>query len=579
MKVRTTWVVVGVLLGFLVVAGRLFDVQVVGQSRYRKASLQEHQRFVRVRGERGGFLDREGKVLASNRTVPSLVADPELFRSRAGSRRAISRLSAVLGIPRQSLARMLRKEGHFAWIRHGLSPAQASYVRTHPAQGLFVVEEEKRFYPQGGAFHAVLGTTGLDNSGVSGLEKGYDRFLSGHQGARILEVSARGRSYFSVDQRPSETLSGDTVFTTIDGRLQSYAQDALDRQVSSFEAEGGVVIVMDPWTGALLAMATNRTGKSFQMNPAVSMVYEPGSIFKLITASAALNERKVTTEDTFDGHNGAFRIPGGYLHDDEPAKTLTLAQILAKSSNIGISQVGLRLGPDLFYRYIRAYGFGRKTGIDFPGESAGILHPTDRWSRRSIYSMSMGQEIGVTPIQIAAAVSAIANGGTLMRPYLVSKVVDRTGRVIYRRSPVTVRRVVTRETCRTLLGLMKNVVAPGGTGAHAVIQGYDVAGKTGTAQVYDPSKHAYTRLRTIDSFVGVFPVTHPSFVILAVIVKPRHLSWGGTVAAPLFRRVAEMALVHFRIPADETLSPPDPAMGGRVMADARGPEPMEKIIK
>jgi cell division protein FtsI (penicillin-binding protein 3) len=189
----------------------------------------------------------------------------------------------------------------------------------------------------------------------------------------------------------------------------------------------------------------------------------------------------------------------------------------------------------------------------------------------------MGQEIGVTPIQIATAVSAIANGGQLMRPYLVGRVVDRSGHVIYRRTPTIVRTVVSKETCRTLLGLMRNVVAPGGTGVHAVIQGYDVAGKTGTAQVYDPLKHAYTRLRTIDSFVGVFPVSHPSLVILAVIIKPRHLSWGGTVAAPLFRKVAEMALVHFRIPADIGVSPSDPALGGRVMAEALRPEPLEKI--
>ncbi len=577
MKVRTTWVVVGVLLGFLVVAGRLFDVQVVGQSRYRKASLLEHQRFVLVRGERGGFLDRNGQILAANRTIPSLVADPQMFRSRVRSRRVISRLAAVLNISQATLMQRLRKGKHFVWVRHSLSPSQADYFRTRRLPGLFVVEEEKRFYPHGKAFHAVLGATGLDNIGVSGLEKTYDRYLAGHQGARILEVSARGRSYFSVDQHPSETLAGNTLYTTIDSRLQTYAQVALDEQVEAFSAEGGVVVVMDPWTGAVLALATNRTGKTLEMNPAVSMVYEPGSIFKLITASAALNEHKVTPDETFDGHDGAFRIPGGYLHDDEPETTLTLAQILAKSSNIGISQVGLKLGPDLFYRYIRAFGFGKKTGIDFPGESAGIVHPPDRWSRRSIYSMSMGQEVGVTPIQIAAAVSAIANGGQLMRPFLVQRVVDRSGHVIYRRNPKAVRTVVSKETCRILLGLMKNVVAPGGTGVHAVIQGYDVAGKTGTAQVYDPLKHAYTRRRTIDSFVGVFPVSHPSLVILAVVIKPRHLSWGGTVAAPLFRKVAEMALVHFRIPSDTVVSPSDPVLGGRVMAEALRPERLEKF--
>ncbi|MHB8421682.1 MAG: peptidoglycan D,D-transpeptidase FtsI family protein [Leptospirales bacterium] len=550
MRLRTIWVVIGVLAGFFAVALRLVDVQFIDRSRYLVASLKEHQRYLRIRGERGVLLDRDNRIMAANHEIPSLVADPELLRSRLSPRIVAVRISPVLSLSTARVKHLLMKKTHFLWIRHGLSPAQARYFQEHHYAGLFVVEEEKRFYPDGVASHAVLGSTGLDNSGLSGLEKTYDNYLTGKKGGRILEVSARGKSYFSLDQKPPEGLKGDTVYTTIDAGLQKYAQDALDEQVARFGAEGGVVLVMDPRTSAILAMAANSSGMGMGLNPAISMVYEPGSIFKLVTASAALNEHRVNLTEHFDGHNGIFYIPGGALHDDEPSKSLTLGEILVKSSNIGISQVGLRLGPDLFYKYIRSFGFGQKTGVDFPGESSGIVHSPDRWSHRSIYSMSMGQEVGVTPIQIVTAVSAIANGGHLMKPYLVRKIVDYSGRSVYQRHPEAGRRVISPETSRTLLALMRNVVAPGGTGVNAVIQGYEVAGKTGTAQVYDPVKHAYTRRRTIDSFVGVLPVSNPSLVILAVVVKPKKLSWGGTVAAPLFRKVAEMALVHFHIPSD-----------------------------
>lgn len=577
MRFRTTWVVIGVLGAFFAVALRLVDVQFIDRSKYRVASLREHQRFLRIRGERGVLLDRDAHVLAANHEIPSLVADPELLSSRLSPRIVAVRLASVLPLSSAHISRLLSKKTHFIWIRHGLSPAQARYFSSHHYPGLFVVEEEKRFYPEGSSSHTVLGSTGLDNSGLSGLEKVYDNYLSGKRGGRILEVSARGKSYFSRDQKSPQGLRGDSVYTTIDGGLQKYAQDTLDEQVATFGAEGGVVLVMDPRTGGILAMAANNSGMGKVLNPAISMVYEPGSIFKLVTASAALNEHRVSLTDHFDGHNGVFYIPGGALHDDEPSKSLTLGEILTKSSNIGISQVGLRLGPDLFYRYIRSFGFGQKTGVDFPGESVGIVHSPDRWSHRSIYSMSMGQEVGVTPIQIVTAVSAIANGGHLMKPYLVRKIVDYSGRTVYRRDPEASRRVIAPETSRTLLELMRNVVAPGGTGVNAVIQGYEVAGKTGTAQVYDPVKHAYTRKRTIDSFVGVLPVSNPSLVILAVVVKPKKLSWGGTVAAPLFRKVAEMALVHFRIPSDEGSGAPGHSLGVKVVAERTGTTASEKI--
>lgn len=551
MKTRTTIAVACVLIGFAIVVARLFTLQVLDYPLYQRLSLTERQRLSPLEGARGMILSADGKPLADNRIVTSLAADPEQIRKTGGSRLLASRLAPILGMPYTTIERRLRRRGRFVWLAHDISPGKRRLIGSR-VRGLYFLPEKRRIYPYGTIFRQVVGGIRSDGTPTSGLEKGYNTLLRGHRGELVREVSARGRSYFQMESESLDRLSGDTLQTTLISNLQSYAQDALDEEVAETKAQGGIVLVMDPRTGAILALASRGEGRWAGASPGVSIVYEPGSIFKLVTASAALNEHRVNGEETFFCYNGSMHIPGGTLHDAEPMGSLTLGGILAHSSNIGIAQVALRLGPETFERYIRAFGFGQKTGIDFPGESRGFFRPSRSWSRRSIYTIAMGQEIGVTPIQLATAVSAIANGGVLMRPYIVSKVIDPSGKVIERHAPVKVRRVIAPETSRTLLSLLTGVVSPTGTGASAAITGFDIAGKTGTAEVYDPQRHAYSRTRTVDSFVGVLPVSHPSLVVLVVVIQPKGISWGGTVAAPLFRKVAEMALVHFRIPAGGT---------------------------
>ncbi|MGC8499941.1 MAG: peptidoglycan D,D-transpeptidase FtsI family protein [Leptospirillia bacterium] len=551
MKTRTTIAVACVLIGFAIVVARLFTLQVLDYPLYQRLSLTERQRLSPLEGARGMILSADGKPLADNRIVTSLAADPEQIRKTGGSRLLASRLAPILGMPYTTIERRLRRHGRFVWLAHDISPGKRRQIGSR-VRGLYFLPEKRRIYPYGTIFRQVVGGIRSDGTPTSGLEKGYNTLLRGHRGELVREVSARGRSYFQMESESLDRLSGDTLQTTLIANLQSYAQDALDEEVAETKAQGGIVLVMDPRTGAILALASRGEGRWAGASPGVSIVYEPGSIFKLVTASAALNEHRVNGEETFFCYNGSMHIPGGTLHDAEPMGSLTLGGILAHSSNIGIAQVALRLGPETFERYIRAFGFGQKTGIDFPGESRGFFRPSRSWSRRSIYTIAMGQEIGVTPIQLATAVSAIANGGVLMRPYIVSKVIDPSGKVIERHAPVKVRRVIAPETSRTLLSLLTGVVSPTGTGASAAITGFDIAGKTGTAEVYDPQRHAYSRTRTVDSFVGVLPVSHPSLVVLVVVIQPKGISWGGTVAAPLFRKVAEMALVHFRIPAGGT---------------------------
>ncbi len=565
MKRRTTFAVIIVMAGFAVIFGRLFILQVLDSPLYLTLSRSERERLATVEGARGMILSADGRPLADNRTVSSLAADPLQIRRYQNPSLLAAQLGPVLGMPPEEIRKKISVRRRFVWIKHGITEAEKKRIGRR-IRGLYILSEKRRTYPYGSIFRSVLGRIRSDGTPVSGIEKGYDGFLRGKEGKVVREVSARGRSYFQTESANSESLSGNTVETTLVASLQEYSQDVLDEELRAVDAEGGIVVVMDPKTGALLALASRVSGRWAGPTPGVSLVYEPGSIFKLVTASAALNENRVSPADTFFCYNGAMPIPGGFLHDAEPYGTLSLGGILAHSSNIGISQVALRLGPATFERYIRSFGFGEKTGIDFPGESRGLFRGSSRWSKRSLYTIAMGQEIGVTPIQLATAVSAIANGGRLMRPYLVSRVVSPDGRLLYTHQPRLVRRVISEKTSRTILSLLTGVVSPDGTGANAAITGFNVAGKTGTAEVYDPDRHVYSRTRTVDSFVGILPVDNPRLVVLVVVIQPKGISWGGTVAAPLFRKVAEMALVHFRIPASS------PGLSGGTVAQVDLPQ-------
>ncbi|MEC4683144.1 MAG: penicillin-binding protein 2 [Nitrospirota bacterium] len=546
MKRRTTISVIFVIIGFAIIVGRLVDIQILNYPLYQRLSLMERERLAPIEGARGVIYSSDGRPLADNRMITSLAADPMQVRKSASPYLFAERLAPVLGLQPSILRKKVTEKKHFVWIKHGITPSEKKVVGRR-IRGLYELQEKKRFYPFGTIFRSVIGSVSNDGSGISGLEKGYDAFLKGKRGNIVREVSARGRSYFQTESVNPDSLAGNNIETTLVSSLQQYAQDALDEEIRSVDAQGGIVLVMDPRTGAVLALASHLSGRWTGVNPGVSLVYEPGSIFKLVTASAALNENKVSLDDTFFCYNGAMPIPGGVLHDAEPLGTLTLGGILEHSSNIGISQVAVRLGPSLFEQYIRRFGFGSRTMIDLPGESSGFFKSRSRWSRRSLYTISMGQEIGVTPVQLVTAVSAIANGGRLMRPYLVSRILDPKGNVLMEHHPVEVRRVISATTARKLMALLTSVVSPSGTGAKAAIAGFDIAGKTGTAEVYDPLKHSYSRTKTVDSFVGIVPEDHPAFVVLVVVIQPKGVSWGGTVAAPLFRKVAEMALVHFRI--------------------------------
>jgi cell division protein FtsI (penicillin-binding protein 3) len=429
-------------------------------------------------------------------------------------------------------------------------------VRELSLEGVGFLAEHRRYYPQRELGAHVLGYVGLDNTGMYGIEYAFEKDIRGRAAKVVVHTDARRRPVAQTE-RPS--TDGATVVLALDEAIQHVAERELERSMAEAQAESGWVIVVEPFSGEVLAMAGRPTfnpnrynaySSSRWRNRAVSDVFEPGSIFKIVTAAAGLQESVVAPGEVLDCGHGKIEIAGTVINDHAIYDRLTFAQAVAKSSDIGMIRVAQRLGRDNFARYVRDFGFGAATGIELPGESVGLFRPTARWSALSLPSLSFGQEIGVTGLQITMAAAAIANGGYLMKPILVKRVEDAEGRLVKETKPLVVRRVLTPETVDTLGEILRTVVTEG-TGRKAAVPGYVVAGKTGTAQKIDASGR-YSMIDHVASFVGFLPASRPALVILASLDTPRvAANQGGDVAAPLFARVAEGALRILAIPPDD----------------------------
>jgi cell division protein FtsI (penicillin-binding protein 3) len=380
--------------------------------------------------------------------------------------------------------------------------------------------------------------------------------MKGRASKVLVGMDARGQNLY---EGLETYVAGNELFLTIDETLQNIVERELEDAVQRWEAESAVAIMMDPNTGEILAMANRPTydpnfpgsvEPSYRRNRAITDIYEPGSTFKVILASAAIEEGVVRPHEKFNVSQGFIRVPGGIIRDPHRHEILTFSEIIQKSSNVGAVQIGLRLGKERFYKYIKKFGFGEKTGIDLPGEVRGLVRSIDRWSGRSLASISIGHEIAVTPLQILRAYSAIANGGKLMKPYIVSEIVSSNGEVIKRFSPVVQRRVISEDTARIMREVLKTVVEEGGTGEGASIHGNLVAGKTGTAQMIDPETGTYSKQDFVSSFVGFVPADNPKIALIVVIYKPKGERYGGVVAAPVFKNIIEHSLVYLNIPME-----------------------------
>ncbi len=536
------------LLGLLWI--RCIWLQVVAAHRYTTFAMSQQRTAQVLRAERGSILDRTGAPLAVSALAPSVFANARRVTAKHEMARQLAKLvDRDTGMIRQRLER----DKGFVWIARQMDPSVAPAVVQLRDQGIGIMEEPKRLYPHGIFASQLLGFVDIDQRGLEGLELAYHGILQGQDGWRATLRDAKGDALVGPWTTQTPPVAGYDVVLTIDRVVQQVAEEALQWGVTKFHAKGGSVIVMDPYTGGVLAMATRPSYDPNQpadvpmdhrRNRAVTDIFEPGSIFKIVTAAALLEEGKITPQEPIFCEEGSWPTIGRHvLHDHRPHGTLSFHDVIAFSSNIGTSKAAQRLAPEELYRYVRAFGFGRRTGIDVPGEVSGMISPPARWSKLSPFIIPIGQEVAGTPIQLAVMTAIVANGGLRVQPRVVDRIQTPDGEVVRSAEVPAPARVLSRETALILHDMLTSVVASG-TGQLANVQGLTVAGKTGTAQKLEPNGR-YSHSRFVASFVGFGPVPDASFVIVVSIDEPRPLYFGGVVSAPIFKRIVEQLMGYW----------------------------------
>ncbi len=576
MEKRGRTLAVFLLMGlcFALVAARLVHLQVFQKTELAARAERQQERLVRLESKRGTIYDRMGRELAVSVDVDSVYAVPS---GVANPRVLAQRLSRILHEDQRSLERRLASDKRFVWLSRKIDPARAEKVKDLGSKKVGLLLEARRFYPKKALAGPILGFIGMDNEGLEGVELSYDEALRGVNGWVLAEKDAFGRTVFPGGPGFEYTLPrpGNDIALTVDEVIQHIAEKELDKALVQSHAKGGVCIVMNPQTGELLALSVRsspavrpafnpNTPQHYKpgewRNRALTDAFEPGSIFKPFLAAAALEEKVVHPLERFDCSSGKIQVADRVISDAKKHGVLTFTDVISESSNVGTIKVAQRLGKERFFKYITAFGFGRKTGVDMPGEISGLVKDYRLWSGVSIGSIAIGQEIGVTPIQMAAAFSALANGGMLMRPYIVSEIIDRDGTGGRKFAPQARGRTVSADTCRKLNKILQKVVESG-TGQKARPGGYTAAGKTGTAQKIDTKTGVYSKQEYVSSFVGFVPANSPRLVIVVMIDTPEGVVWGGSVAAPVFKSVAEQSLAYLQVPPDDA--------GGRMLLVAR----------
>jgi cell division protein FtsI (penicillin-binding protein 3) len=545
-RIRLLLMVLTVAFGGLLM--RATWLQGVRAESLSRLGQTQHRESVTLPASRGTIYDRAGVELGLGERATTVYANPKQILNPRAAALAVER---TLGLDADRLYPTLadRTRG-FVYVERQADPAQAAALQRLHLSGFGFYPEERRSYPQGSVGAQVLGYVGIDGDGLSGLELQFDKELAGHAGHETVVKDPSGRVIDVEQQRPERP--GRDVFLTLDHTIQANAEEVLRETVHKWHAKSATAIVLDPRTGAVLAMAVqpgydaNRfptAPRDLQRNRSVTDTYEPGSTFKLVTVAAALSERLVSPSTRFTLPY-SLHVADRVIHDAEERGTVnySVAQILAHSSNIGAIELAEMLGKTRLSSWITRFGFGRATGIDFPGESPGIVLPPDQWSGSTIGNVPIGQGIAVTPVQMAAAYAAIANKGMWSRPHLVDHVAGGGRPSLYRR------RLVSPQVASELMLMLKDVVAEG-TGTYAAMPGYQVAGKTGTAQKPD-SHGGYATGRYVASFVGIVPASRPRLVVLVMVDEPQGAIWGGVVAAPAFQQIARFDLQYLEVTPD-----------------------------
>ncbi len=556
LKFRIVTLLVFFLVLFIALITRAFQLQVLSGQTLKTLAAKQHIKTLQIQPERGIIFDRNGEKLAASVMADSVCADPSKIRNPQD---AADRVAPLIGLDRAAMIKKISGTKNFCWLARRIPPEQARKVEALNVEGVFLVKEPKRFYPNGELAGHLLGFVGLDSTGLEGLELKYEDYLKGVPEKLAWVRDAKGKKLQpQLEKAAVEQTSSYHLILTIDSRIQHVVETQLKEAVTDKGAKGGYAIVMDPRTGEILALANEPSfdpnystsgGPATGKNKAITDSYDPGSTFKPFLVAAALEEKTVKETDRIFCENGNYVIANKVIHEAQKKRhgTLTVREIIKYSSNIGSAKIAERLGGEKFYSYITKFGFGNKTGIDLNGESTGLLRPHQNWTRVDLTRIAFGQGISITPIQLITALSAIANDGMLMKPYVIKGIVDRKGQIVKEFRPTMVRKVVSPATAKRIASIMTDVVgAEDGTGKRARIENVNVAGKTGTSQKFDFARHVYSSERVRTSFMGFFPAEAPQIAIIVVLDEPQRDKWGGVASAPVFKRIGEQILNSYK---------------------------------
>ena len=566
-KVRAWIACFGLAACFGVFIVRLWYLQVVKHEEYAQLAEEKHVTKKVMQARRGTIMDSNEEILADNVPVQTVIADGSLIKDPEA---LAAILSGPLEMKQKDLHEKLATDRKYVVLKRRVPDSVAKEITNRMGvrsmKGVFFEPDNIRVYPNGSMLCHVLGYLDSDYKGIQGVESTMDEFLRGYDGFRFSERDRTGRELVQYRGQEHKARNGCNVRLTVDMGLQNIVETELQAACAQWKPKMALAILMRPQTGEILAMANrpNFDPANVQDSPdkamkncAVINLTEPGSTFKIVTTAAALNEKLATLDSTVFCENGHFSYAGRVLHDHHGYGDLSVEDILVKSSNIGAAKLGMRLGEAKLYEYIRSFGFGERTGIALPGEINGIVHPVHRWSKISITRIPMGQEVGVTPIQTIAAMSVIANGGSLMMPQIVHDIRDDEGNVVKSFEPVKIRQPISTEVSRQITKALKEVVSARGTAAMAKVPGFTVAGKTGTASIPDP-KGGYLAGKYVVSFVGFMPADDPQFVCLVLLddaVAKTEENYGGQIAGPVFARIAEKAARYLNLQPEVEVPP------------------------
>jgi cell division protein FtsI (penicillin-binding protein 3) len=531
---------------------RSFDIQILQGKALKKKAENTYVRRITIQGDRGLILDRNSNKLGASTEAPDITADPTQI---ANVRQAAGQLVQILGGSQAEIEKKLSQKRRFALLARRVAPHRADEVKKLNIVGIYIQDNSKRFYPNRSLAAQVIGFTGKDDHGLEGLEFSYNDFLEGLT-LKTEEYRDGQGTVLDTGKKKREGLKGSTIVLTLDKKIQFFSEQALEQAVKEHRGTSGMALVMQPATGELLAVAhypefnPNNYGdfsRKRYRNRAVADPFEPGSIMKVITVAAAI-ERGMPATTIINCEKGRYRIGRSVIHDTHPYDYLTPGQIVKVSSNIGAAKIAQDVGPKAMHYYLSAFGFGTKTGINCSAESSGVLLPLNRWTNIDAVAMSFGQGMSVTALQLVSAVSAIANGGKLMKPMLVKKILSNSGEIIQDNKPCVIRQAISAKTAGIIKEMMSTVVEEDGTGTKAAIPGYRVCGKTSTAQKADKETKRYSHSKFTAAFAGFAPFDNPALAILVVVDEPRQNHYGGIVAAPAFKDIMARSFNYLNIP-------------------------------